>query len=124
MHIQNFKCFKDFDIELGPFNVLVGPNDSGKTAFLQAIRLVAALRNTAKPHPLKEFPLEHLDELGDCTSWPWQRVDNRVVIDAKAFASDAQEDVRTRQLKMKSDMYSCQERKFPTAGESTAWSKD
>lgn len=43
MHISNFKCFKDFDIELGPFNVLVGPNDSGKTAFLQAIRLVGSI---------------------------------------------------------------------------------
>jgi predicted ATPase len=39
MHIENFKCFKDFDIELGPFNVLIGPNDSGKTAFLEAIRV-------------------------------------------------------------------------------------
>lgn len=41
MHIENFKCFKDFDIELGPFNVLIGPNDSGKTAFLDAIRACA-----------------------------------------------------------------------------------
>jgi hypothetical protein len=40
MHIENFKCFKEFDIELGPnLNVLIGPNDTGKTAFLQAIRL-------------------------------------------------------------------------------------
>jgi len=39
MHIENFKCFKEFDIELGPFNVLIGPNDTGKTAFLQAISL-------------------------------------------------------------------------------------
>ena len=37
MHIENFKCFKDFDIDLGPFNVLIGPNDSGKTALLQAV---------------------------------------------------------------------------------------
>ena len=43
MHIENFKCFKEFDIELGPFNVLIGPNDTGKTAFLQAIRLGGAL---------------------------------------------------------------------------------
>lgn len=40
MHIENFKCFKDFDIDLGPFNVLVGPNDSGKTAFLQAMAML------------------------------------------------------------------------------------
>lgn len=43
MHIENFKCFKDFDIELGPFNVLIGPNDTGKTALLQAIRIVCVL---------------------------------------------------------------------------------
>jgi len=42
MHIENFKCFKEFDIELGPFNVLIGPNDTGKTAFLQAVRLAGA----------------------------------------------------------------------------------
>ena len=42
MHIENFKCFKRFDINLGPFNVLVGPNDSGKTAFLQAIMIAGA----------------------------------------------------------------------------------
>jgi len=41
MHIENFKCFKNFDIDLGPFNVLVGPNDSGKTSLLEAIRVAA-----------------------------------------------------------------------------------
>ena len=42
IHIENFKCFKHFDIDLGRFNVLVGPNDSGKTAFLQAVTMVGA----------------------------------------------------------------------------------
>jgi len=50
MHIENFKCFKDFDIELGPFNVLIGPNDSGKTAFLQGVQMVWDMRSkTARP---------------------------------------------------------------------------
>ena len=40
MHIENFKCFREFEIELGQFNVLVGPNGAGKTAFLQAIMIV------------------------------------------------------------------------------------
>ncbi|MFW6132290.1 MAG: AAA family ATPase [Planctomycetota bacterium] len=59
MHIENFKCFKDFDIELGPFNVLIGPNDSGKTAFLQAIRLAGAvpLDEWAKPVLLSQIGL-------------------------------------------------------------------
>ncbi len=49
MHIENFKCFKDFDIELGPnLNVLIGPNDTGKTALLQAIRVVACLEMGAE----------------------------------------------------------------------------
>lgn len=39
IHIENFKCFKEFDIELGPFNVLIGPNDSGKTSLIEAIRI-------------------------------------------------------------------------------------
>lgn len=43
MRIKNFKCFRDFGIELDPFTVLVGPNGSGKTAFMQAIRCMAAV---------------------------------------------------------------------------------
>jgi predicted ATPase len=46
MHIENFKCFKQFDIDLGPFNVLIGPNDSGKSAFLQAIGVLPAVFET------------------------------------------------------------------------------
>ena len=49
MHIENFKCFKSFDIELGKFNVLIGPNDSGKTAFLQAVHLVGTVAPGANP---------------------------------------------------------------------------
>lgn len=44
MHIENFKCFKDFDIDLGPFNVLIGPNDSGKTTLLKSVSMVCSLR--------------------------------------------------------------------------------
>ena len=35
--IDNLKCFKRFRIELRAFNVLIGPNDSGKTAFLRLL---------------------------------------------------------------------------------------
>lgn len=41
VHIENFKCFREFDIELDRFNVLVGPNGAGKTAFLQAVMIAA-----------------------------------------------------------------------------------
>lgn len=37
--VRNFKRFKDVDIELGKNVVLIGPNNSGKTTFLQALAL-------------------------------------------------------------------------------------
>lgn len=36
--IKGFKCLRDVRVELGPFNVLIGPNDSGKSSFLQALQ--------------------------------------------------------------------------------------
>jgi energy-coupling factor transporter ATP-binding protein EcfA2 len=36
--IKGFKCLRDVRVELEPFNVLIGPNDSGKSSFLQALQ--------------------------------------------------------------------------------------
>ena len=41
--IKGFKCLHDVSVELGPFNVLIGPNDSGKSSFLQALGEVQKL---------------------------------------------------------------------------------
>lgn len=35
--ISNFRALKKVDVELRPFTVLVGPNDSGKSSFLDAV---------------------------------------------------------------------------------------
>jgi predicted ATPase len=40
VRIQNFKSFRDVDVSLGPFNVLVGPNMSGKSNFFEAFKLL------------------------------------------------------------------------------------
>lgn len=37
LHLTNFRCFRDLKAPLRPLTVLIGPNDSGKSAFLQAI---------------------------------------------------------------------------------------
>lgn len=37
--IRNFRALKDVSVELRPLTVLVGPNDSGKSSFLQAIKM-------------------------------------------------------------------------------------
>jgi len=39
VEIENYKCIKKVSVDLGMFNVLIGPNDSGKSAFLQAVSL-------------------------------------------------------------------------------------
>jgi len=36
--LQNFRCFPWLQVPLKPLTVLIGPNDSGKSAFLAAIR--------------------------------------------------------------------------------------
>lgn len=38
--MANFRCFRAVDVPLRPLSVLVGPNDSGKSAFLQALARV------------------------------------------------------------------------------------
>jgi energy-coupling factor transporter ATP-binding protein EcfA2 len=40
--IRGFKCLYDVSARLGPFNVLIGDNDSGKTSFLQALAWAAS----------------------------------------------------------------------------------
>lgn len=39
----NFRCLRYIRRPLGPFHVLVGPNGSGKTTFLDAIRFLGDL---------------------------------------------------------------------------------
>lgn len=40
VEILNFKCLKKIDVPLRPLTVLVGPNDTGKSAFLSAFRFL------------------------------------------------------------------------------------
>ena len=43
VRVQNFKCLRDVDVELGPFTILIGPNDSGKSSFLSCLQLFGML---------------------------------------------------------------------------------
>jgi hypothetical protein len=38
--LKNFKGFEEFEVELGEFNVLVGPNNAGKSTLLQGLDLL------------------------------------------------------------------------------------
>ncbi len=56
--IQNYRCFKDFQINgLARVNLIVGQNNSGKTTFLEAIYLLVNEGNI-------QFLLEVLNSSG------------------------------------------------------------
>lgn len=42
IHIENFRCIKELDVELAPLTVFVGANASGKSAVLDAVATTAA----------------------------------------------------------------------------------
>ena len=53
IHFKNFKAFKDFWVTLDNFNVLVGPNNSGKSTILGAFRILAeGMRKARAKNPV------------------------------------------------------------------------
>jgi len=40
LHVENFKCLANVDVEFAPLTILIGPNDCGKTSLLEAIELL------------------------------------------------------------------------------------
>jgi hypothetical protein len=41
IRFRNYKAFEDYSVSLSPFNVLVGPNNAGKSTVLGAIRILS-----------------------------------------------------------------------------------
>ena len=46
---ERFKAFKKFSLKLRQFNVLVGPNNAGKSTVLAAFRIYVLSRRTNSP---------------------------------------------------------------------------
>ncbi len=51
LHIRNFKTFADATVDLGPATVLVGANDSGKSAIVDALAWLFSGLNTHRRRP-------------------------------------------------------------------------
>lgn len=51
LKISNFQSLESADLELGPFTVIVGPSNSGKSALLRALK--AVVRNVNSPSAVK-----------------------------------------------------------------------
>lgn len=43
LRVENFKCLRDVSVELSPFTVLIGKNDTGKSSFLEAVQMLSGL---------------------------------------------------------------------------------
>lgn len=54
LKISGFKCLKSVDVPLKPLTVLIGPNDTGKSAFLSAVKHLS-LRFQDSPFATEDF---------------------------------------------------------------------
>jgi predicted ATPase len=52
--LKNYKSIANCSVKLGPLNFLVGPNNAGKSNFLDALRFVTESLNTSLDHALRE----------------------------------------------------------------------
>ena len=63
--VEHYKCYAQrAELELAPLTILVGPNNSGKTALAQTIQLLAGglapeREDTSEPLPLESGGIEH-----------------------------------------------------------------
>jgi putative ATP-dependent endonuclease of OLD family len=73
--ISNFRSIKQADIELGSVNVLIGPNNAGKSAILEAVRIALTRRWGQRGTGFTEYDV-HL-----CDSRPDPKIGDPVVIE-------------------------------------------
>jgi predicted ATPase len=53
MHVRNFACVRDVDVKLTPLHAFIGPNDSGKSTLLRALRTALHLSTSVFVEPEK-----------------------------------------------------------------------
>ena len=70
LHIENFRSIKNLDIDLGGTNVFIGPNNSGKTAILDALRIVLTRRWGQRGTGFTEHDVHRPDQGGDPRTLP------------------------------------------------------
>ena len=65
LHIKNFRSLKDLDIELGDTTVFIGPNNAGKTAILDAVRIALTRRWGQRGTGFTEYDIHLENEESD-----------------------------------------------------------
>ena len=70
LHIENFRSIRNLDIELGDTTVFIGPNNAGKTAILDAVRIVLTRRWGQRGTGFTEHDVHRPDQGGDPRTLP------------------------------------------------------
>lgn len=78
LKIENFRSIRDLDIELGETTVLIGQNNAGKTAILDAVRIVLTRRWGQRGTGFTENDVYRPDEHGDPRTLPPVRIEIRI----------------------------------------------
>jgi putative ATP-dependent endonuclease of the OLD family len=65
VHIENFRSIKSLDIELGETTVFIGPNNAGKTAVLDAIRIALTRRWGQRGTGFTEYDIHLANDTDD-----------------------------------------------------------
>jgi putative ATP-dependent endonuclease of OLD family len=70
VRIENFRSIRELEVELGDTNVFIGANDVGKTAILDAIRIVLSRRWGQRGTGFTEQDIHRPEEGGDPRTLP------------------------------------------------------
>jgi AAA15 family ATPase/GTPase len=89
VRFKNFKSLKDFTIQLRAVNVLVGPNNAGKSTVLDAFRVMATA------HALASRRLPQGVEIGNKTILGYELPASQIPISLMNIHSDYQSDRET-----------------------------
>ena len=70
LRIENFRSIRHLDLELGDTTVFIGPNNAGKTAILDAVRIVLTRRWGQRGTGFTEHDVHRPDQGGDPRTLP------------------------------------------------------
>src|SRR6516165_6344997 len=77
LRIENFRSIKFIDIELGETTVFIGPNNAGKTAILDAVRIALTRRWGQRGTGFTEYDVHLARENDDPKASPGIVIDER-----------------------------------------------
>ena len=70
VRIENFRCVRDLDLALDEATVLIGANNAGKTAIMEAIRIALSRRWGQRGTGFTEYDVHCAGETGDPKTAP------------------------------------------------------